>query len=180
MLQQESIKIWWSGNWSHCAMFLSEFMLICARWLSASSLLFVLWNIRPIGIAEMKRATTMNKIQWSWDKGFVHGEVQFNIKQLGLPLFWSFEVCRASRIQTIISWQAMTEEKYLYKNWRCLVESIWKHSILTWGWGEIIIRGWHIAENKPRLQRRYWAPGSGGTVASWRRLRYSFNFLHMN
>jgi surface antigen len=28
----------------------------------------------------MKRATTMNNIEWSWDKEFVHGEVQFNIK----------------------------------------------------------------------------------------------------
>jgi hypothetical protein len=40
--------------------FLSEFMLICARSRWLSSLYFCIISNRPIGIAEMKRAATMN------------------------------------------------------------------------------------------------------------------------
>jgi hypothetical protein len=64
-----------TGDWAHC--------------------IFVWLSNRPIGIVEMKRTTT------SWDKGFIHDKVQFNIKQ---KFFCDFEVFRVSRPP---SWQTI-------------------------------------------------------------------------
>jgi hypothetical protein len=79
-------------NRSHCTMFLSEFMLICARSRRLGSLCFrllVWWSNRPRGIAEVKRATKI--IFETKDLCTVRYSAISN-KDL---LFCSFEVCRA-------------------------------------------------------------------------------------
>ena len=92
----------WKPSWRHCVVLLSEFMLICARswWLSSLYFRIIKWTFN--------RDDTCNhdeNIQWSWDKvkGFVHGEVQFNIKQRPSILWlWSLP-----GFQTIVSCQTM-------------------------------------------------------------------------
>jgi hypothetical protein len=80
----------WKLNRSHCAVFLSEFMLICARSRRLGSLCFrllVWWSNRPR--AEVKRVTKI--IFETKDLCTVRYSAISN-KDL---LFCSFEVCRA-------------------------------------------------------------------------------------
>jgi hypothetical protein len=98
-------KCWWETRWckyslsrydsleteqkSVCYIFIWVYTHLCTVTGDWAHCIFVWLSNRPIGIVEMKRATT------SSDKGFnIHDKVQFNIKQ---KFFCDFEVFRVSR-----------------------------------------------------------------------------------
>ena len=53
------------------------------------------WNdVVPRDVTRIHNIAMMSNNWWNWNKGFVHGEVLFNLKKLS---FFCFEVCQVSQ-----------------------------------------------------------------------------------
>jgi hypothetical protein len=98
---------------------LSGFMFICARSRWLTSLYFrIITGYTKIRIAEMKRATTMSNIEWNWDKGFVQGDVLFNIKQSQRSsILWLWSLLGFQTILLDRLWFDCAAVTMLSKNW---------------------------------------------------------------